>query len=466
MAKTILTAAAVARLKPNRNGKRREIPDAGARGLHLAIEPMTGTKAWGYRYRRPNGKSAVMRLGHVDLSGKEPAEPPKIGDPLSLHSARALVAELERQRLRGVDPGLERQVAKQQARIVRAEHESRLFPAAVRSFINEHTVKGRKPRAWRRTAAVLGLRYATNGGEPEIIQGGLAERWKDRAVNEIVSHDIYALTDESRRFGIPGTKKRTQGLSNARAKKMRDALGALFGFLLEHRKIISDPTSGVWRPGPSAPRTRVLDNHEIRWFWHAAEKVGAPYGQALRLLLLSGCRLREIALLKRSEMPDDFSEIRLVGDRVKNGKPFTVYLPPLAQNIIRSLPTFEGCDYAISGNGRTAGGSWSRVKRSLDAAMLAEARAERGDDVAIPPWTIHDLRRCCASGLQSLGIRSEVIERTLNHISGSFRGVAGIYQRDPLTDEVRVALERWARHVEGLVSDKPTKVIDLDTRRA
>ena len=68
--------------------------------------------------------------------------------------------------------------------------------------------------------------------------------------------------------------------------------------------------------------------------------------------------------------------------------------------------------------------------------------------LGIAPWRLHDLRRTCASGMQRLGVRSEVIERTLNHVSGSFRGVAGIYQRDPMTDEVRVALQRWADHLD------------------
>jgi hypothetical protein len=54
-----------------------------------------------------------------------------------------------------------------------------------------------------------------------------------------------------------------------------------------------------------------------------------------------------------------------------------------------------------------------------------------------------------------------VIERVLNHLSGSFRGVAGIYQRDPMDADKREALERWAVHVEGLVSARPANVVSL-----
>jgi len=65
---------------------------------------------------------------------------------------------------------------------------------------------------------------------------------------------------------------------------------------------------------------------------------------------------------------------------------------------------------------------------------------------------LHDLRRSFATGLQGLGVRTEVIERALNHVSGSFSGIVSIYQHDPLTDDVRDALNRWARYI-ALVID-------------
>lgn len=87
---------------------------------------------------------------------------------------------------------------------------------------------------------------------------------------------------------------------------------------------------------------------------------------------------------------------------------------------------------------------WSKAKAALDEKL--------GESVA--PWRVHDLRRTCASGMQRLGVRVEIIERALNHVSGSFRGVAGVYRRDPMTAEVKDALNRWARHVMALVGGR------------
>ena len=67
---------------------------------------------------------------------------------------------------------------------------------------------------------------------------------------------------------------------------------------------------------------------------------------------------------------------------------------------------------------------------------------------------IHDLRRTAASGMQRLSIRVEIIEKCLNHSRGSYRGVAGIYQRDPMTEHVHKALEEWSKYIRRVVTGK------------
>jgi len=62
-------------------------------------------------------------------------------------------------------------------------------------------------------------------------------------------------------------------------------------------------------------------------------------------------------------------------------------------------------------------------------------------------WTLHDLRRTFASGLASIGIAIPVIERLLNHVSGSFSGIVGVYQRYDLMPEMHDAITRREAHV-------------------
>jgi len=136
-------------------------------------------------------------------------------------------------------------------------------------------------------------------------------------------------------------------------------------------------------------------------------------------------------------------------------------LPPLARDLLAGVPHIENEAGLVFSNGSSGVGSFSRVKARLDAAMLAIARAERGKSFSIPPFTLHDLRRTLVTGLAELGVRPDVIEMAVNHVSGFRGGIAGVYNKSELLPERRAALERWSVHVQGLVSGKSTKIISL-----
>ena len=68
--------------------------------------------------------------------------------------------------------------------------------------------------------------------------------------------------------------------------------------------------------------------------------------------------------------------------------------------------------------------------------------------------------------MQRLGTRVEVVELCLNHVSGSYAGITGTYQRDPMLDERRAAMERWSAHVAGLVSGKTANVVRMPRKGA
>ena len=83
----------------------------------------------------------------------------------------------------------------------------------------------------------------------------------------------------------------------------------------------------------------------------------------------------------------------------------------------------------------------------------------------MPHWTLHDLRRTAASGMAKLNINLPVIEKVLNHSSGSFAGIVGVYQKHTFAEEKRRALETWGNFVTDLVNEKPAEVVRLGRRR-
>jgi integrase len=460
----ILTDAAVRKFKPT--AKRRRIRDAASRSLFLIIE-QSGRKSFAMRFRRPDGRPGKITLGPFDASGRELAGEPQIGMPLSLAAARQLAAEVHRQRALGRDPIADNKARRHRQHAEIDERAAGAFGVCVRKFVDEHCRV--KTRRWRETARNLGFVYPLDGGEPTEARGGLVQRWGERDVRTIDGHDIYGAVEEAGRIGVPGIVPRNDGASEARARALHAALSSMFSWLQRHRWVDVNPCATVHRPPPPRARERVLTPAEIRWFWQACEasdqpldpKAPRPYHAALRLLLLTGARLNEVAGMRRDELRED-GTWHIPGSRTKNRRPTTVPLPALAHEIIASLPGETALVFTTTGNTPVSG--WSKIKGRVDKAMLKAASKGR-DDVTIPPWRLHDLRRTAATGMAEIGIAPHIVEAALNHVSGANAGVAGTYNRAAYAEEKRAALERWASHLEGIVSGRPANVVSLSRKR-
>jgi integrase len=430
-----LTAAAVLRLRPGR--QRREVRDGACAGLRLIIQT-SGHKSWALRFRRPSGQSAKLTLGPVDLTGKEMESDPVIDAPLTLAAARRLAMDVHRERAMGKDVV----AVRHREKLERAVRGSGDFAQAAIDFIEQHAM--RKTRRWQETARLLGLRPVADGGV-KLIPKGLADRWQGRSIGEIDGDDIHGIIDETREQGVPGLERRAKGPSEARARIMFAALSSMFAWLIERRCVTQNPCVGVHRPAPLPARDRVLTRAEVVKFWRAADAERVEVGAALKLLLLTGGRLSEVADMGRAELHDD--TWHLPSSRTKNKRPHVVPLSPLVRELIASVPVKGEFVFSASGVAPICG--WSGIKRRLDKAMK------------IPAWRLHDLRRTAVTGMAELGIRPDVIELTVNHVSGSRGGIAGVYNKSELMAERRAALERWTAHVEGLIAGRPAKILPL-----
>jgi integrase len=426
----ILTAASVAKVRGSPQGCR-EIPDGGCVGLYLVVYP-SGRKSWALRYRRPaSGVSAKLILGSVYDAGKklEVDAKPVIGGHHSLGSARHLVAELKHEIARGRDPGRAHIIQKQKVLA------SDKFGGAAADFIEQYAKH--KTRRWRSTARLLGLKPHADGQRLEAIRRGLADRWRDRPIDEIDGDLIHAVVHETRETGIPGLEQRRMEPSEARARSFYATLSSMFSWLVRTRRLKANPCVGVSRPETSKARERILTDEEIVKFWRAADRADPPFGPLLKLLLLTGARLNEIAGARRSELSADGKVLAIPGERSKNHRSHTIFLPPLARDILQNVVTES--EIIFTRTSRTPVSGWSRLKQRLDEAM------------AIPAWRLHDLRRTCATGMAEIGIAPHIVEACLNHISGARAGVAGVYNRAAYASEKAAALARWSDHIQALI---------------
>jgi integrase len=151
----------------------------------------------------------------------------------------------------------------------------------------------------------------------------------------------------------------------------------------------------------------------------------------------------------------------LARERVKNNQAHVVPLSDAAIKMLESLPRIRGdAGFIFTTTGCSPVSGFSRAKLRINESIAELGKA------ALAHWTFHDLRRTTASGMARLGINLPVIEKVLNHSSGSFAGIVGVYQRYNFSDEKKMALETWGKFVERLVgSESPTSVIELARSR-
>jgi integrase len=416
---------------------RQEIPDGLLVGLYLVVQP-SGAKSFAVRYRYA-GRPRKLTLGAF------PA--------INLETARTLGAKALRAAAEGRDPATEKQSAKGDARRQAAEEirgKRDLFENVARDFIERHAMKSNRETTWRETARILGLRPSPDDPTKLVeIGGDVMSAWRGRKIQEISKRDIVALLDAVNDRGSP-----------IMANRVLSAVRKLFNWCVARDVIQVSPCTLVTPPAPERSRDRVLSDDELRLVWNAADGDGWPFGPLVKLLVLTGQRLSEVGGMRWNEIDLEARLWTLPPERVKNGERHEVPLSDAAAGILAALPrikTTKGFVFATRRDAAVSG--FSRAKDRLDAAILANVPSGAK---APEHWTFHDLRRSMASGMAPLGTQMHVVEKIMNHSSGTFAGVAGVYQRYDFYNEKRIALAAWASHVESVVSGKrPANVVAL-----
>jgi integrase len=400
--------------------KRAEHPDGRVTGLYLVIQP-SGAKSWALRYRAA-GTPRKLTIGSypaVDLATARKRAQEALGDVAG-----------------GKDPAAVKQASKAAAKAERADDDKRVERVA-EAFIKRHVrLSGKVGAGW--------------GAEIErLFKIEILPRIGTKHIGGVTKNDVLAILDAIVDRGSPITANRCFAVLRKFFNWAADARGL----------IVVSPCKGIEAPAAETSRDRVLDDGEIRLAWRAFDAVGWPFGPICKLLLLTGARRSEIAEATWQEIHLSAKTLTLPGSRTKNGEPHEIPLSDAAVEIIKALPRIEGrSGLVFSTTGKTSVSGFSRSRDLIERAMLAELRRaaiERGEDpekVETPkPWTMHDLRRTCASGMASLKIAPHVVEAVLNHKNGVIKGVSAIYNRYSYAAEKRAALEAWARRLNEIV---------------
>ena len=186
-------------------------------------------------------------------------------------------------------------------------------------------------------------------------------------------------------------------------------------------------------------RERVLSDDELGALWAACDAEGYPFGDCMKLLILSGQRRAE---MRWSEIDLEKRLWTLPSQRAKNGRQHTVPITDATLDVLRRVPRFLGSDYVFTTTGKSPVSGFGRVKKRLDKAL------PEGSE----PWIIHDLRRTMSTNMAMMGVPQPVTEALLNHKTGVVSGVAAIYNVYSYADEKREALHRWNQHLKSMLA--------------
>jgi integrase len=404
-----LTAAAIERLKPCA-GKRLEISDGLLPALRVVVSPRGG-KSYAVRFKFC-GESRKLTIGPVTA--------------FSLAEVRAKARDALCEVARGNDP-CKLKKASRAAAVAAARQSDDLLERRLDEFMRRHV-----------------SRLKSCGAVTQLLVKELAP-WRGRLVQEIAKRDVIALVEDVHERGAPTT-----------ARNLLANVKRFFSWLIERDVLQVSPCSGVKPPSRPVQRGRVLSDIERRLVLLAANETGYPFGPMIWILALTGARRREVSAMEWRELILDGNNPvwSLPAARTKKSRPHDIPLTPSAVHILGNLPRITGQDgaahFVFTTTGITPVSGFSRVKQNLDSRILAIARRE-DRNTNLEPWRVHDMRRTMASGMARAGIQLPVIERCLNHVSGSFAGIVGVYQRHSFADEKREAFQRWAEFVEGLV---------------
>jgi integrase len=270
------------------------------------------------------------------------------------------------------------------------------------------------------------------------------------------------------------------------AGRIFNLLRQLTSFAATRGLLAADPMAGLKRKDfghQGVPRERVLTAAEIaelsRRFAREL-RVGPPGREftipplhpgaqaAVFFLLATMARVGELAAMTVSQIDFEKATWTIPAAVAKNRREHIVHLSPFALRMVEAMRRLPSAPPRGSSKPQDTvfygGDSLAKAlhdRQQPEGTQRAGRRAARS--VLLLPggkFTPHDLRRSGASLMQSLGVRSEVIERCLNHTPPA---LVAVYQRDPLLDDRRRAFEALGARLAEIVD---TTGIDRALARA
>lgn len=395
MAQGRLTKRAVDALRCEVGKDRAFLWDDALAGFGVAAFP-TGRKVYVAQYRK-DGRSRRVTIGeHGRLTPDE-----------ARSQAKVILGAVEK----GADPIAER----------RAARAVRTFGEIAGDFLSLHVAAKRKGRTHDEYAALFRVHVKPAIGGKRVVdvrRGDVARlhsRMADRPfqANRAVAFISAVWNWAARREEVNLASNPAKGIERypeqGREKFLTSAEFARLGDALRDAETVGLP----WAVDESGPRAKHLAKPDKR-----CVKLDPFAVAAIRLLILTGARLREILDAKWSQV--DFERgVMFLADSKTGKKP--IYLSAAAQQVLAALPRIEGNPHVI------AGAKEGAARADLKKPWAAVKRAAGLDGVRL-----HDLRHSFASFGAGASLGLPIIGKLLGHSQAATTHRYAHLDADPL----------------------------------
>ncbi|MES3100627.1 tyrosine-type recombinase/integrase [Sphingomonas faeni] len=400
---------------PSSEEGRRVQWDKQLKGFGIRVNPnRTVVFVVQYRMKAKGAKTQTYTIG-------------KYGSPWSPDAAREEARSLLDLVHRGIDPIAQRRTAEVAAEQAALEERHYEFDAFADRYIEEHV----KANELRSLSDIQGT-----------FDRDLRPFFKGKSVRQITKQDCKDLRSQ---IGLR---------SKSAANKAHKWLNAALMWGIEHDGLESSPMLGLKRPFKEGKRTRTFAEWEIALLWSVLPQLAWQFAMHMRILILTGLRLREVSGIRWEEIDLERKEWIIPGARTKNKRDHLVPILPVFERLLTTIePNPElRSGLLLTSNGRTAVSGFSKSKAEIDG-LIAAALGENSwrSHGPFAPWVRHDTRRTLSTMCGEMSIPIAHAEALLNHVSGTLDGVAGTYWLYQYAKEKRQALTKWEKRLEKIM---------------
>lgn len=432
-----LAAVTCESTKPDK-GRDRLLGDGD--GLFLRIRPQ-GTKTWLIEYEF-GGKRRKYTIGAYSREGAPGESLPEWlrHGRLSLSQARAIAGNWKNARRAGHDP-----VAEWEAQLAREREAEAAKKAAEDAETSRPTVRQAidtfmaRHMAGKKSAPAIRYRL-------DRLAGLLGER----KIGDVTRKDVIDALDKIAEGQHEGqTAKQLAGEVLVQAKR-------LWRFAEAREWVETSCIEKLTRKDFDArpvKREVTLRLDELAEIWRALDdpercKSDPVTIAAMKLLILTGQREREVTDAEWTEFDLDAGLWRIPAARTKKERAHIVHLAPQAVAILAELKKITGSSrHAFESPLRPGQALYGRAVNNALATLFA-----RGVLPNVTRCVVHDFRRTLISRLPDLGFEPFIGHKIANHV---LPGVLAHYNHNGYETQRKAALEAWASRIEALANALP-----------